>query len=151
MLSGAGNFSEFVNYPFSLDKSFSEPGVCLELLCAFRIMIKDWACSRRRFPGISQIICSHPREPPAPKLCSSSAAALQGLPCSRSAHSTLLDRFSQGLITFFLPLPEEFCSSLSALGPRLDDPAEQTGHGGNRTLQTWRISWIFPDPPGLCN
>lgn len=41
LLAGAGNFSEFVNYCFSLDKSFKEAGVCLELLCDFRIMIKD--------------------------------------------------------------------------------------------------------------
>lgn len=31
LLGGAGNFSEFVNYCFSLDKSLSEAGVCLEL------------------------------------------------------------------------------------------------------------------------
>ena len=31
LLGGAGNFSELVNYCFSLDKSLSEAGVCLEL------------------------------------------------------------------------------------------------------------------------
>lgn len=49
LLSGAGNFSEFVNYRSSLDKSFNEAGVCLELLCGFRITIQDSDHFKRRF------------------------------------------------------------------------------------------------------
>lgn len=89
LLSGAGNFSEFVNYPFSLDKSFSEPGVCLELLCAFGIMIKDWDCFRKRFPGISRVICPHPQGAPGlPNFC---------CPCSSSSSSSCIPRTAPGV------------------------------------------------------
>lgn len=49
LLSGARNFSEFVNYCCSLDKSFSEAGICLMLFGGVGIMIKVSDCFKRRF------------------------------------------------------------------------------------------------------
>lgn len=83
LLSGAGNFSEFVNYCFSLDKSFSEAGVCLELLCGFRIMIKDLDHFKRRFKSFL-------RDNQFPSMRPSNKdQVFQTLLCSRSSSAAL--------------------------------------------------------------
>ena len=83
LLSGAGNFSEFVNYRFSLDKSFNEAGVCLELLCGFRIMIQDLDHFKRRFK-------QYLRDNPFPSVRPSNEdQGFQTLLCSSSSSSAL--------------------------------------------------------------
>lgn len=134
LLSGAGNFSEFVNYRFSLDKSFNEAGVCLELLCGFGIMIKDldhfrrrfkWYLGDNRFPsmrpsnedqGFQTLLCSSsssaPHSPVAPPLLPAALTSWThnsvALHFSRSTGKSILHCyliFPQQISNFLLPPP----------------------------------------------
>lgn len=115
LLSGAGNFSEFVNYRFSLDKSFREAGVCLELLCGFGIMIKDldhfkrrlkWYLRANRFPstrpsnedrGFQTLLCSSSSSALGSLLLPLASLLLWHIGCATPAHHCCTSLVARGM------------------------------------------------------